>query len=111
MRERVEKWTSWAGTSHKQSSINIIQENNSVITTEKGKGKLPLFCGNVEYINTIYALTNSQYMLIMYLIDSCSCPGPTIDLSSLGWTTSMTGIMSQKPYAHLIQSMVRSTHQ
>ena len=28
---------------HKQSLINIIQENNWV---QKGKGKLPLFCGN-----------------------------------------------------------------
>ena len=29
-----------------QSLINIIQEKNSVITTKKGKGKLPLFSGN-----------------------------------------------------------------
>ena len=33
---------------HTQSLINIIQENNWVITTKKGKGKLPLFCGNGE---------------------------------------------------------------
>ena len=26
--------------------INIIQENNRVITTKEVKGKLPLFCGN-----------------------------------------------------------------
>ena len=32
---------------HIQSLINIISENNWVITTKKGKGKLPLFCGNV----------------------------------------------------------------
>ena len=31
---------------HIQSLINIIKENNWVITTRKGKGKLPLFSGN-----------------------------------------------------------------
>ena len=38
--------------------MNIIQENNWVITTKKGKGKLPLFCGNVEQVITIYGLNN-----------------------------------------------------
>ena len=32
---------------HIQTLIDIIQEKNRVITTKKGKGKLPLFCGNV----------------------------------------------------------------
>ena len=41
---------------HIQSIINIIQENNLVITTKKGKGKLPLFCGNGERVNPIYAV-------------------------------------------------------
>ena len=40
---------------HIQSIINIIQENNLVITTKKGKGKLPLFRGNRERVNPIYA--------------------------------------------------------
>ena len=40
---------------HIQSLINIIQENNWVITTKKGKGKLPLFRGNGERVNPIYA--------------------------------------------------------
>ena len=31
---------------HMQSLINIIQENDWEIITKKGKGKLPLFCGN-----------------------------------------------------------------
>ena len=35
---------------HMKSRINIIQENNWVITTKKGKGKFQLFCGNVEPI-------------------------------------------------------------
>ena len=34
--------------------INIIQENNWVIITKKGKSKLPLFCGNGEREITIY---------------------------------------------------------
>ena len=34
---------------HIQSLINIIQENNWVITIKKGKGKLPLFHGNGEH--------------------------------------------------------------
>ena len=29
-----------------QPLINIMQENNRVITTKRGKDKLPLFCGN-----------------------------------------------------------------
>ena len=33
-----------------------MQENNSVITTKKGKGKLPLFCGNGEQIIPIYSI-------------------------------------------------------
>ena len=31
---------------HIKPLINIIQENNRVITTKKGNGKLPLFCDN-----------------------------------------------------------------
>ena len=38
-----------------QSLINIIQDNNWVITNKKGKGKLPLFSGNRERVNSIYA--------------------------------------------------------
>ena len=39
-----------------KSWINIIQENNWVITTKKGKGKFPLFCGNVEQVIPIYGV-------------------------------------------------------
>ena len=42
---------------HIQSLIKITQEKNWVITTKKGKGKLPLFRGNGERVNHIYALT------------------------------------------------------
>ena len=37
-----------------QSYINIIRENNYVITTQNGKVKLPLFCGDVERVLPIY---------------------------------------------------------
>ena len=33
----------------------MIQENNWAITIKKGKGKLPLFCGNIERVIPIYA--------------------------------------------------------
>ena len=36
--------------------MNIIQENNWVITKKKGKVKLPLFCGNVERLTPIYGV-------------------------------------------------------
>ena len=39
---------------HIQSLISIIQENNRVITTKKGNGKIPLFRGNGERVNPIY---------------------------------------------------------
>ena len=41
---------------HIQSLINIMQENNWVITTKKGNGKLPLFRGNGGQVIPIYAL-------------------------------------------------------
>ena len=37
-----------------QSFININQEKNWLITTKKGKGKLPLFCGNGERVIPFY---------------------------------------------------------
>ena len=41
---------------HIQSLINIIQKNNWLITTKKGKGKLPLLlCGMGKRVITIYA--------------------------------------------------------
>ena len=39
-----------------QSLINMIQDKNWLITTKKGKGKSPLFCGNGERVMTIYAI-------------------------------------------------------
>ena len=39
---------------HIQLLIIIIQEKNRLITTKKGKVKLPFFCGNLERINPIY---------------------------------------------------------
>ena len=41
---------------HIQSLVNIIQENNRVITTKNGKVKLPLSCGDRERLITIYAV-------------------------------------------------------
>ena len=43
---------------HIESLINIIQDNNRVTPQEKDNGKLKLFFGNVEWIFTIYALSN-----------------------------------------------------
>ena len=39
---------------HMKALINIIQENNWVIPPKKGKGQLPIFCGNGERVNPIY---------------------------------------------------------
>ena len=39
---------------HIKSLINIILENTWVITTKKGKGKLPIYCGNRERVIPIY---------------------------------------------------------
>ena len=36
------------------SLTNIIQDENWAITTKKGNGKLPLFCGNGERVIPIY---------------------------------------------------------
>ena len=47
---------------HIQLLINIIQENNWVITTKKGKGKLPLFFGNGEWLITIYPPNDIMYI-------------------------------------------------
>ena len=45
--------------------MNINHENNRVITTEKGKGKLPLFSGNVERVIPIYAQHIQNLILSM----------------------------------------------
>ena len=37
-----------------QLLINSIQGNNRVIATKKGKGKLPLFRGKIEWVITFY---------------------------------------------------------
>ena len=41
---------------HIQSLINITQYNNRVITTKKGKCKLPWFCGNGEQVIPIISI-------------------------------------------------------
>ena len=41
---------------HIQSLINIMQENNRLFNTKKGKGKSTLFCSNGEQLITIYEL-------------------------------------------------------
>ena len=50
---------------HMQSLINIIQDNNWGITTKKGKGKFPLFCGNIEWVIPLYYIR--CYSLPKYL--------------------------------------------
>ena len=49
---------------HIQSSIRITQEKNWVLPLKKGKGKLPLFCCNLERLIPIYAL----YMIANFLV-------------------------------------------
>ena len=44
-----------------QSLINIIQDNNRVITIKKGKGKLPLFCGNGEWVILVYICARRMF--------------------------------------------------
>ena len=39
-----------------QLLLNMIQEKNKVITIKEGKGKLPLFHGNVERVIPMYDL-------------------------------------------------------
>ena len=39
---------------HIKSFIDIIEEKNWIVTTKKGKGKLLLFCGNLEQVITLY---------------------------------------------------------
>ena len=45
---------------HIHSLINNMQENNRVITTKKGKGKLPLLRGNEEQVRTAYSSTKED---------------------------------------------------
>ena len=40
--------------------INNIQENNWVITTKKGRGKLQLFIGNKEGLISIYIMKDMK---------------------------------------------------
>ena len=46
---------------HIQPLINIMQENKQVITTKKGKGKIPLFRGNGEQVIPIYGPSYIHY--------------------------------------------------
>ena len=45
---------------HIQSLINIMQENNRLITKKKGKGKLPLFHGNGKRLIPIYSVSHAS---------------------------------------------------
>ena len=57
---------------HIQSWIIITQEENRVITTKKSKVKLPICCGNVEQVITIYgvSLHPRTYVIILGGISS-----------------------------------------
>ena len=41
---------------HIKPLMHIIQEKIGLLPPKKGKGKLPLFCGNGEWVITIYAV-------------------------------------------------------
>ena len=47
---------------HTRSLINIIQENNWVVTTKKGMFKLPIFIGNGEQRIPIYGCKKTRYI-------------------------------------------------
>ena len=50
--------------------MNIIQENHWAITTKKGKGKLPLFCGNAEQVIPIYASTIVVTVILLFVLQN-----------------------------------------
>ena len=71
---------------HIQSLIEIIQENNWVITKKQGKGKLKLFCGNGERLINFYALEMSPldlYPLEMGHLEWNPLEGTTLELTHL----------------------------
>ena len=51
---------------HIKSLIDITQENNRVITTKKGKGKLPLYRGNRIWLIPISVLgcIRNRYLIV-----------------------------------------------
>ena len=63
--------------------MNIIQVNIWVITTKKGKGKLPLFCGNVDWVITIYGgVGGGGEGCVNNAITSLCCPCSSCDPST-----------------------------
>ena len=54
-----------------------IQWNNWVVIIKKGKGKLPLFCGNVERVISIYDVNGEAeilcriYLQYIHQIQNC----------------------------------------
>ena len=49
-----------------QSLINIMDDKHLVITTKRGKGKLPLFCGNEEWVIPIYDVYHVRYISLWF---------------------------------------------
>ena len=101
---------------HIQSFINIMQDNNRLITMKNGKGKLTLFLGNIKWVIPIYA---SWYSLHCVLYNSrtnmCLLPvhinyilWPILDLL-IGHSIqscAMTKIMVFKAWRHLFNFFV-----
>ena len=66
----------------------MIQENNRIITTKKGKGKLPLFCGNIERVILIYGSGYWSFIKRQYLHKGSTIVYPQIQ--SKRWYDSNT---------------------
>ena len=70
--------------------MNIIQEKNQVITTKKGKGKLSLLFGNVEWLIPIYA-QGDKHTHCMEKEDIEDIPQDTGPCKLLTWSEDVTG--------------------
>ena len=96
---------------HIQSLINIIQENNWIITTKKGKGKLPLFSGTVEWVIPVYVKKRTIFYILSPIQKT-----PTINIITINLSPThqipfrkAKGITIHMSYAISISSIVLMT--
>ena len=87
--------------------MNIIQEKNWVITTKKGKGKLPLFCGNVERVFSIY-VSHQVGILVHHLniIYECSVTCPILEffVSLINYNKTQRHLLPQREILKIISN-------
>ena len=68
---------------HIQPLMNIMQEKNRLITTKKGKGKLPLFRGNGEQVIPIYSHNCTHCQSLVELGDNGGVAGEYITVINI----------------------------